>query len=298
MELAEVWEKAELQSGCKINLSLDITGKRPDGYHTLSSFFVPLSNPYDRLIVYPRKENGRPVCSVSCSDSGIDLQNNTLTKAFKLFSTASPHCPGLKVELFKFVPQGAGLGGGSANAAALLLYLNSFVLQQGLPGLNSHELNSLAARVGADVPFFLLNRPAWVSGIGEVIKVDDKPLAVYKNSWLVLVCPEIKVSTRWAFNEFDKMHNDASNGLTSKWCQDSNNSAEAISFINKLEVPVFAAFPKLKELKEKLFELGAFKAMMSGSGSSIFGLFAAQGAAMKASEAFRTDGLSVYTQVL
>lgn len=287
----------ELKSGCKINLCLEITGRRPDGYHTLKSYFLPLDEPGDRLLL-SFTGAAEPACDISCCTGGIDLKNNTVTKAYRLFAQAVPEVPALHVELIKGVPQGAGLGGGSADAAALLNFLNSHMRKNGHPALGQEKLVELGTRVGADVPFFLVGRPAWVSGIGEIIKPDEAPLAPYKNMHLVLICPSVAVSTLWAFNEWDKLEKSRVNALTEQGRHDSNNSAGAVSFINTLEIPVFVTFPELKRIKEELLALGASWAVMSGSGSSIFGLFASEGAARVAVEVFRKKGPRVFSRPL
>lgn len=288
-----------LKSGCKINLCLEITGQRSDGYHTLHSYFLPLAEPHDVMVVSaqepPHRGSG---CLVNSGVTGIDPRNNTLTKAYNLLREFIPQLPAIAVELRKGVPQGAGLGGGSANAAALLNFLNELAWDEYAAGLSTLELANVAAQVGADVPFFLVGEPAWVSGIGEVIKPDVFPLEPYRNMHLALVCPPIHVSTLWAFREWDKMQNLGANALTSPSCHDSNNSAEAIRFFNSLEEPVLAVFPELGNIKKELLELGAEHALMSGSGSSIFGLFASKDAALAASGALREQGLKVYTQAL
>lgn len=256
---------------------------------------LPLSEPSDKLII---SSSPSPGCKFFTAASGIDLQNNTLTRAYNLFATALPETPGLEMELVKGVPHGAGLGGGSANAAALLNYLNAEVKASGLPCLEPDALLAIAAHVGADVPFFILNRPAWVSGIGEIIQPDESALAPYENMHLLLICPNVQVSTPWAFKEWDKLKKRGVNALTDQVQHDSNNSADVIRFSNSLEEPVFAAFPMLKNIKEKLLALGASQAVMSGSGSSIFGLFTSQKEAEAAGGAFRTEGLRIFTQAL
>lgn len=287
-----------LISGCKINLCLEITGQRPDGFHTLHSYFLPLPEPHDTLIVSVLKDTESPFCRVYSEVQGIDPENNTLTKAYRLFAEATPELPALQIELQKGVPHGSGLGGGSADAAALLNFLNSYIQKQGQPGLTQDNLLALGARVGADVPFFIIGKAAWVSGIGEVIRPDTAPLEPYRHFHLVLLCPQVHVSTQWAFKEWDKLEKAGVNALTTYGLHDSNNSADVIRFVNNLENPVFAAFPELKKIKEDLFELGAEKALMSGSGSSIFGLFASEDAAMAASRALGLQGLNVFVQPL
>lgn len=289
-------EAVILRSGCKVNLSLEISGVRPDGYHSLKSYFLPLHpthEPFDTLKIRVAENSGSaPACRVRCAAPGIDPTDNTLTKAFGLFSGAAPGAPSLDIELIKGVPHGAGLGGGSANAATLLKFLNSN------GALDEKELLELAALVGADVPFFIINRPAWVSGIGEIVRPASAPLKAHKNAHILLICPDIQVPTPWAYAEWDKLPAAEQNALTSAGPHDSNKSADRISFVNSLEIPVFAAFPALRALKEKLLALGAYQAAMSGSGSGIFGLFADGESAGHASGALRKEGLRVYARVL
>lgn len=291
-------EPASLKSGCKVNLYLEITGLLPNGYHTLQMYMIPLSHPHDILNISTLAENGEsPECKVVCSVPGIDLKNNTLTRAFRLYADQVPQVPDIEIELIKGVPHGAGLGGGSADAATLLRFLNDFVQSKSLNGLNQSELMALAAKIGADVPFFILNTPSWVKGFGEIIEPDPAPLKDFSGWTLVLVCPEIQVSTAWAYSEWDKLENSAKN-LTTKARQDTNNSAAGLSLYNSLETPVFSKFQQLAEIKKKLYESGADAALMSGSGSSIFGLFKSQKSAKAVSEACTCQGFRVFTQLL
>ncbi len=290
-----------IKSGCKINLYLEITGVLPNGYHSLKTYMVPVQSPCDTLVVSPLPQdaaNGGCSCRVACAVPGIDLQNNTLTKAYNLYAQAVPQTPAIQVELQKGVPHGAGLGGGSADAATLLLFLNRAVQNCGFDGLEQTDLLSMAAKIGADVPFFILNTPAWAQGIGEKLTPDSAPLKAYSGMYLVLVCPYIMVSTPWAYAAWDKMQNNGAKILTSQRHQDTNKSAAALSLYNSFELPVFAEFPQLAEIKKKLLDSGAESALMSGSGSSLFGLFASKEASAAAESAFRNQGLRVYSQAL
>lgn len=287
-----------LKSGCKINLYLEITGLLPNGYHTLNMYMVPLEHPHDQLHISPLTAlGGESCCRVECSIPGIDLENNTLTKAFKLYAQLLPQAPSIKIELVKGVPHGAGLGGGSADAATLLRFLNNFVQAKGLSGLETDKLMEVAAKVGADVPFFVANTPAWVKGFGDIVEPDPAPLKSFDGWSLVLVCPQVHVSTAWAYSAWDKMEKSAKI-LTTSARQDSNKSAASLNLYNSLEVPVFSRFPQLAETKEKLYSLGADYALMSGSGSSIFGLFRSEKLAKSASEACKSQGFRVFTQLL
>ncbi|MDR1126327.1 MAG: 4-(cytidine 5'-diphospho)-2-C-methyl-D-erythritol kinase [Deltaproteobacteria bacterium] len=310
--------EATLRTGCKLNLHLEITGILPNGYHSLKTFFLPLppepGSPElsDRLRLVP----ARPGCAgltVNCCANWFDPQNNTLQKAYKIYAAeAGRQLPALEIELTKGVPQGAGLGGGSANAAAVLLFLESWNEVYGLPGLGWESLLRLGARVGADVPCFILNRPAWAEGIGDLLTPATMPFAGFH---LVLVCPEQEVSTAWAYRAWDELKistdlaanlsaNFGDSGLTSRDARDSNFSS-ALSppvalkpdeLFNSFERVVFAHFPALAGIRQKLLEYGAAGALMSGSGSSMFGLFEQAGAAKNAADALKISGLRVYTR--
>lgn len=266
-----------LRSGCKINLGLTITGQRADGYHELDSLFVPLPFPADTLVLHPQDSTG---CRVRCSRSDIDPERNTLTKAFQTFCAAGgipPH--GLDIELIKRVPSGAGLGGGSANAAALLLWLNA---RSSAP-LTRESLLSAALQTGADVPFFLYNCPCRVQGIGERITPCVPEIGGMR---ILLVCPEITVSTPWAYARYDALQQEKKNqenNLTTGEevdytkhliVRDEMHITDAAlpPLYNSLEEVVFSAFPRLYNLKRQLEDAGACAAM-SGSGSSVYGLF-------------------------
>ncbi|MDE7241330.1 4-(cytidine 5'-diphospho)-2-C-methyl-D-erythritol kinase [Desulfovibrio sp.] len=289
-----------LRAGCKVNLGLRILGRRPDGYHELDSVFWPLPEPCDDIFI---RERQKPGISVVCDAPGIDPARNTLTTAHAAFAALAGGAPGLEVRLVKRIPSGAGLGGGRSDAAALLLWLNS-LLPEPLP----HEkLTRAAVAVGADVPFFLNPRPSRVGGIGEVAE----PLAgTLPPLFLVLVCPDIHVATGEAFGRLDELRAaDAppgaagapQNSLT-KAARAANGNrligAARLDLANDLEAAVFPRHPQLAELKARLRGLGALAASMSGSGSSVFGLFAAQAAARDAAARLRGQYPRVYCQAL
>jgi 4-diphosphocytidyl-2-C-methyl-D-erythritol kinase len=280
-----------LRSGCKINLYLKITGLLPDGYHNIQTFMLPLEKPFDILKITPGRQRG---LTLFCKTQYIDLKNNTLQKAYTLFSRQAPYCPDLKIVLEKNVPVGAGLGGGSADAATLLLFLEERLKQAGFHGTGQDKLLELAAKVGADVPFFILNRAAWAEGIGE--KLTPAPLELsFKGTYLLLVCPDIHISTAWAYAEWDKLQ------LTRHPSQVNNlPSAEfkLQGLFNSFEQAVFPCYPQLVEIKQKLLKLGAIDSLMSGSGSSLFGFFAAQEQVEAAGKVFKESGFRVYTQAI
>ena len=288
-----------LRAGCKVNLGLRVTGRRPDGYHELDSVFWPLAQPCDDLFIRVRREPG---ISVACDAPGVDPARNTLTRAYAAFADLAGDAPGLEVRLVKRIPSGAGLGGGSSDAASLLLWLNS-LLPSPLP---QEALARAALAVGADVPFFLNARPSRVTGIGEVVE----PLAgVMPGLHLVLVCPGIHVATADAFAGLDALRAStpsagcatAQNSLTNHACAANGSlliGAARLDVRNDLEAAVFPRHPRLAELKARLGALGALAAAMTGSGSSVFGLFAEPAPARLTAARLRGQYPRVYCQAL
>lgn len=288
-----------LSAGCKVNLCLRVFGRRQDGYHELDSIFWPLAAPCDELRIHLRPDGG---IVVRCDAPDIDPARNTLTKAHAAFAAVAGGAPGMEVELHKRIPTGAGLGGGSSDAAALLLWLNSR-REQPLPW---EMLTRAALTVGADVPFFLKARPSRVRGIGEVVEPlegDWPPL------FLVLVCPGIHVATGQAFARLDELRAEAAsettygtqNNLTKYACAANEMlllGAARLDLRNDLEAAVFPRHPQLAKLKAELRRLGALAAGMTGSGSSVFGLFAMQTAAHVAAARLRSQYPCVYCQAL
>ena len=257
-----------LRAGCKINLNLFIIGVRPDGWHELDSLFVPLAEPHDELSLRP---TGGPGLAVACEEPGLDPANNTLTRAYELFSEAGGFAPGLAVRLDKGIPHGAGLGGGSADAAALLLWLNAAAPKP----LDAEKLRAVAVRVGADVPFFLLNAPCRARGVGDVLEPGRTGLEGWR---LVLVCPPVRISTPWAYQAFDAQTETLQKALTACGAQTIRRTSlvagwPGVPLVNDFEPVVFAAHPAVRRCKEHLLKLGAAGAVMSGSGAAVAGLF-------------------------
>lgn len=258
-----------LRAGCKVNFFLRVTGKRPDGYHTLESLFLPLSYPYDELHITEASGTG---LSLSCSLPELDPQRNTVFKAYTLYADATGFAPGLAVHLQKGIPHGAGLGGGSADAAVLLRYLNERTAAENAPSMTMEQMTVLAARVGADVPFFLRSVPALAGGIGDELTPVPHPVPGWS---LVLVCPPLRVSTAWAFSAWDNREKQDFflRTLTIPGENDRKPIVHGHWLENSFEAVVFRIHPELEELKKQLLVLGADAALMSGTGSSVFGLF-------------------------
>lgn len=246
----------------KINLGLNITEKRPDGYHNLETIFYPIPLE-DALEACPRKEG---LGCYSLSQSGLsiegDAENNLVVKAYKLLDETY-HLPPVDIYLHKHIPSGAGLGGGSADAAFMLKLLNRMYRLN----LTDDQLEAYAARLGADCAFFVRNQPTYAEGIGNIFSPVELSLAGWQ---LLLVKPNIFVSTRDAFARIRPRHpernlRDLINQPVESWKD---------YMINDFEESVFPQFPAIGDIKTELYRLGAVYASMSGSGSSVYGLFA------------------------
>lgn len=248
--------------GCKLNLDLHITGITENGFHFIDSLFVPLSSPCDELEL----ENIRDEEGLRLQCDTLVNQNNILLKTYKLYGEAANFRPGVLARLIKHIPSGAGLGGGSSDAATFLKWLNEINY---VNPLSIRNLLLLAKKIGADVPFFILNEPCIVTGIGEIL--NPVKLAPF---YVALIVPDIFILTKWAFNKFDDHQGNFPNllkkGLTK---EDRLNYKFFSDFQNDLEKTVFAEYPDLMEIKLRLLDLGAQNAAMSGSGSGIFGIF-------------------------
>ncbi len=258
----------ELIAGCKVNLYLDIVGVREDGYHEIESLFYPLPAPCDVLTVAEGGEGLR----LTCSDASLGSAENILGRAYEKFAAVTGFAPGLALHLRKGIPMGAGLGGGSSDAAVFLKWLNA---QAGARALNEAELSSLGLSLGADVPFFLQGGPAWVTGIGERLE----PVSVDLGDSIVLVvCPGVHVDTAWAYRRYGEMLAEGlvcpRKGLTLNFSPIKNLCfTKPPELWNAFEYVVFHEFPMLYGIKELILECCADACVMSGSGSSFVALF-------------------------
>lgn len=244
----------------KVNLGLNIVSKRPDGYHNLETFFYPIAIK-DALEVIVKEEQPED----TFFEAGIKIDsspdNNLVMKALRLMREYYTFPP-VEVHLLKKIPFGAGLGGGSADASFMLKLLNNvFDLKA-----TDNELAALAVWLGADCPFFIYNRPVFATGIGEIFEDVDLSL---KDYWFVLVKPDIHVSTKDAFSL-----------ISPTMPEQSLKDIVALPvtewkslMMNDFEKSVFAQYPAISSIKDQLYDLGAVYASMSGSGSSVFGIF-------------------------
>lgn len=245
----------------KINLGLNIVEKRPDGYHNLETVFYPVPIE-DALEVNVLNEGGR---KFRLHQAGLEIEgeaeNNLVVKAYKLLDEQFD-LPPVEIHLFKHIPSGAGLGGGSSDAAYMLKLLNEkFSLK-----LTEETLEEYAARLGADCAFFIRNTPTYAEGIGNLFSPIRLSLKGYR---ILLVKPDLFVSTREAFSRIRPRRQETP--LSEVIERPIEEWKELM--INDFEESVFPQFPAIGELKEKLYRQGALYAAMSGSGSSVFGLF-------------------------
>lgn len=242
----------------KINIGLRIIQKRSDGYHDLETIFYPI--PLRDILEIVAAE------AFQCSLYGIsipgDATDNLSSRAFQMIKSDFPAIHPVAIHLFKKIPIGAGLGGGSADGAFTLLALNEFF---GL-GLTHEALVGYALRLGSDCPFFILNRPCLAGGRGERLEPVQLNLEGYS---LVLVHPGLKILTSRAFTLAKP--NPSPSRLSS--LVQKPPEAWRNEIINDFEEPVFDCYPKLRELKIKLYSAGALYASMTGSGSSFYGIF-------------------------
>ncbi len=286
-----------LEAPAKINLSLRILGLRANGYHELESLFVPVAGLADTLEVSPGAPGSG--CLVTPELPDTPAEKNLVFRAWKAYAQATGKAPDVQVRLTKRIPTGAGLGGGSSDAAAMLRWLQA---QGGGQALPQADLGRLAAGIGADVPFFLQDGPAWGRGIGDELTPVALDLSAFT---LLLVLPPVHVSTAWAYGAWDDHARrqpdarDCSEGLTTQASTHKRRgSLSPVVVQNDFEAVVFPAHPALRVQKERLLEMGAAAAVMSGSGAGLAALFRERRMALEAADVLRTNGLPVHIEAL
>jgi len=242
----------------KINLGLNVVEKRTDGYHNLETVFVPIFELYDVLEIVESNKTTLQIFSIEIDG---DIENNLIIKALRLLQKDFK-IPELSCFLKKNIPTGAGLGGGSANAAFMLKMINEkFALN-----ISQENLENYASKLGADCAFFIRNKPSFAQGTGNVLS--DVNLSL-QGKYIVLAKPNIHVSTAEAYSKI----------IPKKWKTPLENVLKLpISewknyLFNDFEKNVFAQHPQLAEIKQQMYDFGAIYASMSGSGATIFGIF-------------------------
>ena len=271
-----------IRTPAKVNLYLRVLGQREDGYHLLDTVMVPVSL-YDELeIRRPRsKQVGQGRLKVFCDHPMVPSGRRNLAYQAASLLLRKKRVEGpVHIRIRKRIPVGAGLGGGSSDAAATLLGLNRLFRLR----CTRTELFALATSLGADVPFFIYRRPARAQGIGERLR----PLASIPPLWIVILYPGFPVSTRWVYQNFPfKLTKDIENTSINPFWKGPKELAHFL--VNDLEKVAIRRYPQIGVLKQRLIEEGAVGALMSGSGSSVFGIFSTGQNARKAWRRLRTE---------
>lgn len=247
---------------CKINLGLNIVERRPDGYHNIQTIFYPVPL-YDELTISENPDSeAEDTLTLGGNPLEGEVQDNLVLRAVRLLRQEGYQFPSLHIDLRKVIPSGAGLGGGSSDAACMVRTLSRLYDLS----LSEEQMKWFAARLGADCPFFIKSHPVYAEGIGDVFT----PISLNLSGWyLLMVKPEVHVSTREAYAGV-RPHQPVCSLLETaqlpvgQW---------ADKMVNDFEASIFSSHPLLAEIKQGLYNQGAVYAAMSGSGSTIFGLF-------------------------
>jgi 4-diphosphocytidyl-2-C-methyl-D-erythritol kinase len=263
-----------LHAYAKINIGLHILGKRSDGYHDLETIFREIDL-FDEIDLEPQKtlEINADSILVPVDESNLCFQAADLLRKDRKIKE------GVLIQLRKKIPIGAGLGGGSSNAAAVLLGLNELWNLK----LSHDQLRMLAGQIGADVAFFIEGGNAYGSGRGEILEHFSLDIPY----WIAVVTPLIHISTTWAYSHL-KLHRDGKGTeLRAKIAKQISNPKKIVSLVqNDFEQSTIEVYPQIGQIKESLKEKGAVFSLMSGSGSSVFGFFENEKKALNALEAF------------
>lgn len=273
-----------LKSPCKVNLLLNILGKRPDGFHELETIMQPV-NFCDDLVF----ERGAQGLQLTCSDPALPVDSSNLVhRAAAAFLLAAKISEGVKIHLEKRIPMAAGLGGGSGNAATTLRGLNELF---GFP-LDTAKLGKLAATLGSDINFFLQDKPALATGRGENVE-SLEPFPALSGKAFFLFHPGFGIATPWAYQNLARFpaalngHKGRARALIAS-LQSGDLKAAASGFYNSLEAPALEKFPVLKLYQEFLVANGALVSLMSGSGSTTFAIAEGVSAGESLAEKFKT----------
>ena len=275
-------DKIGLRAYGKINLALDVVRKREDGYHEVRMIMQTVKM-YDYIQIRKSKENGIKVYT-NLSFLPTD-ENNLVYKAAKLLLDEFNITQGIEIKLDKFIPVAAGMGGGSSDAATVMIGINKMFSL----GLKKNELMERGVKIGADVPYCILRGTCLAEGIGEKLTT----LKSMPNCYVVIIKPNISVSTKYVYenlraNELT-YHPDIDGMIEAIGAGDLYATAAKLS--NVLETVTIEAYPVIADIKESLIEDGALNALMSGSGPTVFGLFEDSDMAEKALQNVKSAGL-------
>lgn len=283
------------RSGCKVNLLLNILGRRPDGFHDLETLFLPV--PLHDELQFETADAG---VHLTCNRNDLPVDGSNLVhRAASRFLAAAGLERGVRIHLEKRIPMAAGLGGGSGNAAQTLLGMNELFGQP----LDATVIDGLAAGLGSDINFFLQERPALAQGRGEQVTPLD-PFRILSGRALLLHHPGFGISTAWAYQQLGRFP-EALNGrpgraqrLAAQLTAGDLSGAMA-GLYNSLEAPALEKYPILGLFQEAFTRNGAIGTLMSGSGSTTFAVFPDLAAAQAAVEPFQAEfGVEGWTQVV
>jgi 4-diphosphocytidyl-2-C-methyl-D-erythritol kinase len=243
----------------KINIGLDIVSRRADGYHNISTLFYPI--PWKDILEIVPAKGEESTLTVTGRKVDCPAEKNLVMKAYRKLNEVVP-LPPVDIFLHKVIPDGAGLGGGSADAAFTLVGLNRlFEL-----GLTDEQLAEVAAEIGADCPFFIYNKPMLAEGIGNKFSATDLDLSSYT---IAVIKPEEAVSTKEAYAGVTP--EEPKTAISEAVKRDIGEWKYTVK--NDFERSIFPNHPVIAEIKQHLYDIGAIYASMSGSGSSVYGIF-------------------------
>ena len=270
-----------LQAFAKINLGLDVLGKREDGYHEVRMIMQTIRM-YDQLDM---RKSVEPGIHLTTNKKYIPVdENNLVWRAAKLMMDTCGIMEGVSIHLHKVIPVAAGMAGGSSDAAATLVGMNRLFHC----GLSKEKLMELGVQIGADVPYCVLRGTALAEGIGEKLTV----LPPMPDCWILIGKPGISVSTKYVYTTLDlntdTVHPDI-DGMK-KALEDGNLYGITERMGNVLQDVTIPAYPEVERIKEQMKALGAMNAMMSGSGPTVFGIFDNEEKAQKACQKLRESG--------
>lgn len=255
----------QLKAPCKVNYRLDVLRRRPDGYHDLRMIMQRV----DLCDTITLGLSDMPGVRVACGSAGVpDGPDNIAWRAADALLQRSDRRSGIDIVIDKKIPVAAGLGGGSSDAATVLMGVNNLLHL----GLSEQELMAIGVTLGADVPFFIFERTALAEGIGELLT----PLDTVPPAWIVLVNPRVPVSTAWVYQNLE-LTNRPPVPILSRSFGTVHDLCAVLA--NDLEAVTIARYPIIREIKERLLHEGAAGSLMSGSGPTVFGVFEDEAAA-------------------
>ncbi len=270
-------------SNAKINIGLHVTGRRADGYHNIETLFYPVGLS-DIIEVLPAGPEGQDTFFNTGSIIDVDPDDNLCLRALRELQ-ACIVTGRVGIHLHKIIPQGAGLGGGSSNAAFVIRAVNELFKS----GMQENELASVASRIGSDCSFFIYNSPMFAEGRGDILEHAGIDLSGYR---ILIVFPGFRINTAWAYGKISVRQGrrplrEVIGPDPSKWRG---------SVVNDFEKPVFQAHPVIRDIKRRLDDAGALYASMTGSGSAVYGIFAGNSDTGKLKEMF--TGMFVWSGII